>query len=90
MAVMPKPIHQFTVEHPGQLLDYFVFSPSCPELEEFKAWCMKWGVVVRPSTQEEIDWVNDPEFKMDSDTDDEPCFHLPDEEAELIMSIKDW
>lgn len=81
---------QFTVENASGDEKYFVLSSAGCELEDFKEWCAKHGVVFRESTQEEIDWFNDPEFKMDGDDTDEPCFYLPEDAGELMMSIKDW
>lgn len=81
---------QFTVETPGNALNYFVLAHPCRELTEFLDWCTKSGVVCRPSTAQEIAWFDDPEFKMDGENTDEPCFDFPQEEAELRMSIKDW
>lgn len=80
---------QFTVVNPSGS-NYFVFSHEGQELEDFRAWCMKHGVDFRESTQEEKAWYDDPEFKMDGDHTDEPCFDLVDEVSELMMSIKDW
>ena len=81
---------QLTVKVPVDINTYkkiFVFVDDEADIERVNKITSKLGCSCELSTKAEIEWFDDPEFNMDGD--DEPCFCLPDEEAELILTIKD-